>query len=131
MPPLDKPFRSPRRPDLRVWICAGLIGDDVEIDGTFGSKPLLYAGHIAPDRGLAPVENFIRERGFFHYAGSHTRALFRGAYVTRLREATRSGFACVTGAVTTAAINRLVGVLDLQAMVQHCLTSERTPAYNA
>lgn len=129
MSPLDEFARSLRRPDLRAWIRAGLIGDDVEIDGPYGRKPLLYADYVASGRALVQVEDFIRDRALPYYANSHTRASFCGAYTTRLREAARAEIARITGADngcsviftgagTTAGINRIVGLLDLPAMAR-------------
>ncbi len=127
MSPLDDFAQSLRRPDLRDWIRAGLIGDGVEFDGPYGKKPLLYADYVASGRALTQVEDFIRDRVLPYYANSHTRASFCGAYTTQLREASRAEIARIvgagedcsvifTGAGTTAGINRIVGLLDLHAM---------------
>tara|TARA_Y100000815_G_scaffold169433_3_gene153827 strand:+ start:8665 stop:10128 length:1464 start_codon:yes stop_codon:yes gene_type:complete len=129
MSPFEEFVQSLRRPDLREWIRAGLIGDDVEIDGPFGKKPLLYADYVASGRALNQVEDFIRDRVLPFYANSHTRASFCGAYTTQLREAARAEIARITGADdecsvifsgagSTAGINRVVALLDLPAMAR-------------
>lgn len=129
MSPFEEFVQSLHRPDLRDWIRAGLIGDDVEIDGPFGKKPLLYADYVASGRALNQVEDFIRDRVLPFYANSHTRASFCGAYTTQLREAARAEIARIigadddcsvifAGAGSTAGINRVVGLLDLPAMAR-------------
>lgn len=126
MLPLDEFAQSLQRPDVCEWIRAGLIGDDIEIDGPFGKKRLLYADYVASGRALVQVEDFVRDRVLPYYANSHTRASFCGAYTTQLREAARAEICRITGAGndcsviftgggTTAGINRLVGLLDLHA----------------
>ncbi len=126
MSPLEEFAQSLRRPDLCEWIREGLIGDDVEIDGPFGKKALLYADYVASGRALVQVEDFVRDRVLPYYANSHTRASFCGAYTTQLREAARAEISRIinagddssvifTGGGTTAGINRLVELLDLHA----------------
>ena len=126
MSPLEEFAQSLRRPDICEWIRAGLIGDDVEIDGPFGKKTLLYADYVASGRALLQVEDFVRDRVLPYYANSHTRASFCGAYTTQLREAARAEISRIiaagddcsvifAGGGTTAGINRLVGLLDLHS----------------
>lgn len=129
MSALDDFARSLQRPDIRDWIRGGLIGDDVVLDGPYGKTPLIYADYVASGRALAQVEDFIRDRVLPFYANSHTRASFCGGYTTELREAARAEIGRITGADTessviftgsgsTAGINRIVGLLDLQAMAR-------------
>lgn len=103
---------------------AGLIGDDVVIDGPFGPVPMIYADYVASGRALRQVEEFVLTRVLPYYANTHTQASFVGAYCSGLREAARS---CVAGMVgagpgystifagsgSTAGLNRLVGLLDI------------------
>ncbi|MCA0960607.1 aminotransferase class V-fold PLP-dependent enzyme [Salipiger bermudensis] len=128
MSPLDDFARSLDRPDLASWLRGGLIGDGVEIDGPYGPKPLIYADYVASGRALAQVEDFIRDRVLPYYANSHTQASFCGAFITKLREAARAEIARITGADdgmsvvftgagSTAGINRLVGLLDIPAVL--------------
>lgn len=126
MSPLDDFKATLNCPDLSEKIRAGLIGDNIQIEGPFGLRPLLYADYVASGRSLAQVEDFIRNQVLPYYANSHTQASFCGAYITRLREAARAEIARITGAKegtsvifagagSTAGINRIVGLLDLAA----------------
>ncbi|WP_347313481.1 aminotransferase class V-fold PLP-dependent enzyme [Defluviimonas sp. SAOS-178_SWC] len=115
--------------DIHDRIRRGLIGEDAQIDGPFGSRPLIYADYVASGRALAQVEDFIRDRVLPYYANTHTQASFCGAYMTKLREAARAEVARLTGAGegmsvvftgsgSTAGINRIVGLLDLAGLVR-------------
>lgn len=128
MQPLDDFSRSLRRDDVVDWVSSGLIGDGIEIDGPFGPKPLVYADYVASGRALDQVEDFIRHNVLPYYANSHTQASYCGSYVTRLREAARREVARMTGAGagdsvvftgsgSTAAINRIVALLDIVRLV--------------
>ncbi|WP_300586875.1 aminotransferase class V-fold PLP-dependent enzyme [Marivita sp.] len=128
MQTLEDFSRSLHRDDVADWISAGLIGDGIEIDGPFGPKPLVYADYVASGRALDQVEDFIRHNVLPYYANSHTQASYCGSYVTRLREAARSEVARMTGAGagdsvvftgsgSTAAINRIVALLDIVRLV--------------
>ena len=115
--------------EVHDQIRKGLIGENVQIDGPFGPKPLIYADYVASGRALAQVEDFIRDRVLPYYANTHTQASFCGEYMTKLREAARAEIARLTGAGpgmsvvftgagSTAGINRIVGLLDLAKMVR-------------
>lgn len=127
MYPLDEFRKSLTGPDLVRRIQGGLIGDGVMIDGPFGARPLLYADYVASGRALAQVEDFIRDRVLPYYANSHTQASYCGAFTTRLREAARAEIARLTGAGkgtsvvftgsgSTAGINRIAGLLDIDGI---------------
>lgn len=128
MQPLEAFRRSLQRPDIVDWIRSGLIGDNVVIDGPFGPKQMIYADYVASGRALDQVEDFIRNSVLPFYANSHTQASYCGSFITQLREAARTEIARLTGADShtsvvftgsgsTAAINRLVGLLDIQSAV--------------
>ena len=96
-----------------------LIGNEVEIDGPFGAKKLVYADYVASGRALHPVERFVIDKVLPYYANSHTEASYCGAFMTNLREAARrtiaeqcgadERFAVVfAGSGATAGLNRLV-----------------------
>ena len=115
--------------DIHGRIRAGLIGDNVEFDGPFGRRPLIYADYVASGRALSQVEDFIRDRVLPFYANTHTEASFCGEYMGRLREAARAEIARLTGAGpgtsviftgagSTSGINRIVGLLDLAGIVR-------------
>jgi selenocysteine lyase/cysteine desulfurase len=128
MSQLDEFKSSLNCPDVLDKIRAGLIGDNVQIEGPFGLRPMLYADYVASGRSLAQVEDFIRDKVLPYYANSHTQASFCGAYTTNLREAARAEIARIagvedgasvvfTGAGSTAAINRIVGLLDFAPLI--------------
>ncbi|WP_102109615.1 aminotransferase class V-fold PLP-dependent enzyme [Oceaniglobus roseus] len=115
--------------DVHDRIREGLIGEDAQVDGPFGARPLIYADYVASGRALAQVEDFIRDRVLPYYANTHTQASFCGEYMTRLREAARAEIARLTGAAagmsvvftgsgSTAGLNRIAGLLDLAALVR-------------
>lgn len=115
--------------DVHDRIREGLIGEDAQIDGPFGARPLIYADYVASGRALAQVEDFIRDRVLPYYANTHTQASFCGEYMTKLREAARAEIARLTGAAagmsvvftgsgSTAGLNRIAGLLDLAALVR-------------
>ncbi len=110
--------------DLR----SGLIGNDAEIEGPFGNKPLVYADYVASGRALMQVEEFILREVLPFYANSHTEASYCGGVVTRLRREARKaiGDCCgasdehaviFTGSGATAGLNRLVTLLGVNASV--------------
>ena len=115
--------------DVRDRIREGLIGEDVRLDGPFGERPLVYADYVASGRALEQVEDFIRDSVLPYYANTHTQASYCGEYMTRLREAAREEIARLTGAGagmsvvftgagSTAGINRIVGLLELEKLVR-------------
>lgn len=48
--------------DAVAGLRAGLIGDDVVIDGPFGPVPMIYADYVASGRALRQVEEFVLTR---------------------------------------------------------------------
>lgn len=128
MQPLDAFRQSLQRTDVVDWIRSGLIGEDVLLDGPFGLRQMIYADYVASGRALHQVEDFVKNDVLPYYANSHTQASFCGSYITQLREAARKEVARLTGADhetsvvftgsgSTAAINRLVGLLNIQGTV--------------
>ncbi|MGY3439895.1 aminotransferase class V-fold PLP-dependent enzyme [Marinovum sp. KMM 9879] len=116
--------------DIPEQVRKGLIGEAVQIEGPYGARPLIYADYVASGRALAQVEDFIRDHVLPYYANTHTQASFCGEYMSKLREAARAEIARITGAGagmsvvftgagSTAGINRIVGLLDLAAMVRN------------
>ena len=123
------PFRDAlRRPDPVAALRAGLIGDEIAIDTPFGRQALLYADYTASGRALRQVEDFVADHVLPYYANSHTEASYCGATMTRMREAARAEIARMTGcgpdchvifagSGATGGINRIVGLLDVAALV--------------
>lgn len=117
------------RPDLVNNLRAGLIGDDITIDGPFGPKPLIYADYVASGRALRIVEDYVLNTILPYYANSHTQASYCGSFCTRMRDAARAEIGRIagvdeqysvlfTGSGATAGINRIVGLLDIAGAVR-------------
>lgn len=105
---------------------AGLIGQDIQVPGPFGPRPMIYADYVASGRALIQVERAILEGVLPYYANSHTEASYCGAQVTHLRRAARGEIARICGAGpehavifagsgATAGLNRLVHLLGVAA----------------
>lgn len=103
----------------------GVIGQYRPIHTPFGERPLVYADYTASGRSLDFIEQAIREQVLPYYANTHTEASLTGAQTTALREAARrevrrainagaddAVIFCGSGA--TAAINRLIDILNLR-----------------
>jgi len=114
---LDTPILSTLRQSV--------IGDNSLIHTPFGSKPLIYADYTASGRSTSLIENFINAKVLPYYANTHTETSFTGAQITRLREQARhiianainagDDYAIIfCGSGTTAAIDKLIGILNLR-----------------
>lgn len=106
-------------------IRASVIGEDEVVSGPFGPRRVTYADYTASGRSLSFVEDFIREAVLPLYANTHTESSGTGLQTTRFREDARriirdavggtDAHAVVfCGSGSTAAINRLVDVLNLR-----------------
>jgi len=106
-------------------IRAAVIGEDDVVAGPFGLRRVTYADYTASGRSLGFIEDFIREAVLPLYANTHTESSGTGLQTGRLREDARriirdavggdDRHAVVfCGSGSTAAINRLVDVLNLR-----------------
>ena len=102
-----------------------IIGDKIKLNTAFGFKPLVYADYTASGRSLTFIEEFITNRVLPFYANTHSESSFTGAQTTRFREqareeirravnATKDDSVIFCGSGATAAINKLIDVLNLR-----------------
>ena len=106
----------------------GIIGANVQIEGPYGPKDLLYADYVASGRALRQIESFVLEQVLPYYANSHTEASYCGSFMTRMRREARAliGEFCgatdkhaviFTGSGATAGLNRLVKLFGVSEAV--------------
>ncbi len=108
-----------------------VIGDRQSIQTCFGPKPLVYADYTASGRALTFIEDFISEKVLPFYANTHTETSFSGAQTTKFREEARHSIrravnansddqVIFTGSGATAAINKLIDILNLRMPADLC-----------
>jgi len=103
----------------------GVIGDGAVLDGPYGQRRITYADYTASGRSLGFIEDVIREVVLPRYANTHTESSGTGLQTTRLREDARrlirdavggadDDLVIFCGSGATAAVNKLVGILELR-----------------
>src|SRR6266704_1815106 len=103
----------------------GVIGEGELMDGPFGPRRVTYADYTASGRSLDFIEDFIRDAVLPRYANTHTESSGTGLQTSRLREdarriigdavgGTEDDLVIFCGSGATAAVNKLIGILELR-----------------
>lgn len=103
----------------------GIIGDDETLEGPFGVRRITYADYTASGRSLSFIEEYLRQEVMPKYANTHTEISGTGLQTTTFREEARAIIREAVGATdehavifcgsgATAAVNKLIGILDLR-----------------
>src|SRR6266511_831007 len=117
---------GPSDPEALIeTIRASVIGDDEAVAGPFGVRRVTYADYTASGRSLGFIEDFIRDAVLPLYANTHTESSGTGLQTSRLREearrmigdavgGTEDDLVIFCGSGATAAVNKLIGILELR-----------------
>ena len=106
-------------------IRASIIGADHVLDGPYGARRVTYADYTASGRSLTFLEDFLRDEVMPLYANTHTESSGTGRQTTAFREDARAivhravgggddDVVIFTGSGATAAINKLIDILNLR-----------------
>ena len=102
-----------------------VIGERILFNTPFGDKPMVYADYTASGRALSFIEETVQNHVLPFYANTHTETSFSGKQTGKYREQARAEIhkalntaakhkVIFTGAGATAAINKLIEMLNLR-----------------
>src|SRR4051812_20262391 len=121
-----RPGAQPDPASLIELIRRSVIGEDEAVAGPYGVRRVTYADYTASGRSLTFIEDYLRDAVMPLYANTHTESSGTGLQTTRFREDARRiirnavrGTAeehavIFCGSGSTAAVDKLVGVLNLR-----------------
>jgi selenocysteine lyase/cysteine desulfurase len=116
---------NPASARLIETIRESIIGDDLALDGVYGTRRVTYADYTASGRSLTFIEDFIRQEVMPAYANTHTETSGTGRQTTQFRNDARAvihhavgggpdDLVIFTGSGATGAINKLLDVMNLR-----------------
>ena len=85
----DPPSSVSRMAGLTRYIRSGLIGGELQLDGPFGARPLLYADWVASGRSLSFLEEYLQRCVLPVYANTHSVSSWTGLQSSLYRREAR------------------------------------------
>ncbi|PHR54657.1 MAG: aminotransferase [Robiginitomaculum sp.] len=118
-------FATLLKPKKSTTIRDNIVGQDILINGPFGTRKMMYADYVASGRAYAPIETALQKHIMPLYANTHTEASRTGRQTTAFREQSRKIIATAIGATQddavifcgtgcTGAIDKFINILGLK-----------------
>ncbi|BFZ24449.1 hypothetical protein BsWGS_27488 [Bradybaena similaris] len=118
--------------DYNKWLLSGyifknIIGNDFTYRGPFGKNKVTYLDYVASGKPLKCIEQYIQQYVMPTYSNVHTEVNYMAEQTTQFREeareiirqcvnASESDAVIFTGTGATAAINKLIAVMNLTSL---------------